>query len=65
MTLAEIRSFPQVHNNVHESVFRSYQVLDKVCELLAAKVPHEVIREIIQDLNCAPCVVSEGLKREL
>ena len=69
MTLADIRSFPtglefdagirpvdrlSRYARVHESCLRSYQVLEKVKELLEQQVPAPAILEIIADLQSAP-----------
>lgn len=59
MTLHEIRDFPTTidtgpnSGRVHESVLRSYQIVQKVKELLGQGVPPEVLLEIIGDLEGA------------
>lgn len=56
--LAEIRCFPTTlsgdHGNVHESVLRGYQIVQKVKELLRKGTPPETVLEIIEDLETAP-----------
>lgn len=57
MTLAEIRERPTHSNGVHkmhESVMRSWGVLEKTKELLRRGAPADVILEIIDDLQAAP-----------
>ncbi len=56
-TFADIRAKRTTRDNVHESVYRSYHILDKVVELLDQEVPHVVIVEIVADLRDAPDVV--------
>jgi len=58
LKLYEIRECPTVlevnsNQKYHESIFRSYQLLEKVKELLARKVPSDVILEIIRDTEHA------------
>ena len=36
---------------LHESVFRSYAVVQKLRELIEAKTPHAVLLEILNDLT--------------
>lgn len=47
---ADAESFSGPPSGYHESLLRSYQVLELVKELLDKKVDHQVIRQII-DLN--------------
>lgn len=59
MSLNEIRMMPTARpissdGAVHESIFRSYHIVQKVRELLEAKTPHGVILEIVTDLQNAP-----------
>lgn len=69
MTLAELRELPNEINvdtsamggnngHVHESVFRSYAMLQKVKQLLMSDqpVPPVVIIEMIEDVMDAPSV---------
>lgn len=59
MTLHEIRDFPTSidtgpnSGRVHESVLRSYQIVQKVKELLNQDVAPQVILEVIDDLEKA------------
>lgn len=67
MTLAELREMPTClgtgpnGSRIHESVFRSYQMLMKVRQMLMnpEKVPPYVIMEIIDDVMEAPGVDKE------
>ncbi len=60
MNLSEILEFPTTldtgpnGNRVHESVFRSYQCLEKVRELLRVESPPSVVIEIIDHIMEAP-----------
>lgn len=61
MRLAEIRAKPTVvlrdeaaPLRLHESHFRSFNLLEKVKEFLRAEVPPEKILEIIEDVELAP-----------
>jgi hypothetical protein len=58
MLLCKIRELPTIldtgSTRTHESVFRSYQTVEKVIELLKAGCPHEIILEIIEDIRHAP-----------
>lgn len=64
MTLASIRDFPSCVGTgpngprIHESCFRSYQMLMKVRELLLnpSPVPQSLILELIDDVMDAPQV---------
>jgi hypothetical protein len=61
VTLAEIREQPTQLDlpgggGVHESVFRSWAIVEKVRLLLMAKAPPDTILEIIDDLRDAPAV---------
>lgn len=60
MTFADIRSFPTAVDfggsttKVHESCLRSFQIVGKLEELIAAGAPSKVLLEIIEDLRGAP-----------
>lgn len=58
MTFAEIREMPTTHRDsnggIHESVLRSWTILEKVKELLRRNTPADVILEIVEDLQGAP-----------
>ena len=60
MRLCDIRAFPTTvklpieASGIHESVFRSYQCLEKVRDLLTRGVPADVLVELIDDLMEAP-----------
>lgn len=51
MDLNEIMKFPTVYNNTHESVYRSYQILEYVKWMLEQNMPAPVILGIIQSLQ--------------
>lgn len=54
MKCFDIRRMPTTLDMVHESVFRSYHVLEKVQELLRQQTPARVILEVIEDLQSEP-----------
>jgi hypothetical protein len=58
VTLAQIREMPTVSRDntgrTHESVFRSYHIVEKVKDLLRENTPAATILEIIEDLQDAP-----------
>jgi len=65
MKLNEIRRIPvlsseftreagDIDPKLHESVFRSFHIVEKVVELLKKRTPPEIIIEIIEDLKDAP-----------
>lgn len=58
MTLEEIRAMPldAAAFAIHESIFRSYHIVDKVVELLKEDCPAKVVLEIIEDLRNAKWV---------
>jgi len=58
VTLAEIRAMPTVIRGIeagatgaHESLLRSYHIVQKVQELLVQETPPAIILEIIEDLR--------------
>ena len=51
MKFSEIRKMPTTYDNVHESVFRSYHILEKVKELIEQKTPAYVMIELINDMQ--------------
>jgi hypothetical protein len=51
MTPAQIRRTPQIVDDIHESRFRSYHVLQYTKALLANGVPADVILDQIADLE--------------
>lgn len=59
MTLNEIRNFPTTIDTgpnlgrVHESVLRSFQVVQKTKELLERGTPAPVLLELIEDMMTA------------
>lgn len=59
MTFQEIREFPTTFIGAnggrhHESLLRSYQILQKVKELCAIECPHSLIVEMIDDMANNP-----------
>ena len=50
---ADILQCPSI-SGWHESILRSYQIVQKVKELLEAQTPTAVILEIIADLEASP-----------
>ncbi len=60
MILSEIRNFPTTIDQganearFHESLLRSWHIVQKVKELCLKGVPHDVLFEIIEDLEHAP-----------
>jgi hypothetical protein len=60
MKISEIKECPTVldlgsnDQRFHESIFRSYQILEKVKELLEKGTPGDVVLEIIQYIEECP-----------
>lgn len=60
MDISEIKMLPSTLGTgpnsprYHESLFRSYHILEKVKALLALEVPPSVVSEIIEDIEKAP-----------
>ena len=50
MKLVEIKEMPTVVDNSHESLFKSYHVLDKVKKMLERGDSKETILEVIEFL---------------
>jgi len=51
MKWKEIAKLPTTESGLHESIFRSYQILDKVKEYMARGVPYDVIYELIEEIE--------------
>ena len=51
LRLSQIAHASTVHNNVHESVFRSYQVLALVRELLEKGTPGDVVLGLLGEID--------------
>lgn len=51
MNLFEIAKMPTVINQTHESVLRSYHILQKVKDYLQTEVPYKVILDIVDELE--------------
>jgi hypothetical protein len=54
--ITEIAKYPTVISKVHESVYRSYQILLLVERLLLDGTPPEVVSQIISELRTLPSV---------
>ena len=61
MTYNRIQRMPTTLDNVHESVFRSYQILEKVKEMLSRNDSVETITETIEHLESNP-ISAESVK---
>ena len=51
MKIKEIMDYPEIVDNVHESVYRSFQILEKVKYYLSKNVPPEIVLEIIEEMQ--------------
>jgi hypothetical protein len=51
MKLLEIAKMPTCIGNKHESLLRSYWILELAKEYLSSGVPHKIILEIIEELQ--------------
>ena len=51
MKISEIQQMPRVLVGHHESLFRSYQILERVKSFLKWKVPGKVILELIEEME--------------
>lgn len=66
MTLQQIRQMPTTietadgRRKLHESLLRSFGIVDKVLELCDQKVPHAFIVEVIADLRSAPPITMDA-----
>lgn len=49
--IREIAAMPTVHNNVHESVYRSYHILAYVEDLLRRGTPGDVVRDLLDEIK--------------
>ena len=70
MKLSEIRNFPTTIDTgtngqrFHESLLRSYHIVQKVIELCERRADHEVIMELIEDMRSAPQTDYDGSERQ-
>ena len=48
MKVSEIRKMPTLHENIHESIFRSFQTLQHVKYMLKRKDSVETISDVIE-----------------
>lgn len=51
MSLSEIKKTPISIENLHESCFRSYHILDKVLEMIGRNDSKETINEVVELLR--------------
>lgn len=56
MRLSDIAKIPTTVNKVHESVYRSYHILNKVADLLHKGTPAQVVLELIAEMQDMPHV---------
>lgn len=49
--IQHIQKKPIVHENIHESIFKSYHILEKVVRYLELNTPNEVILELIAEMK--------------
>jgi hypothetical protein len=54
MTIEDIKNTQTVYKNVHESLYRSYQTLEKVKVMLNRKDSVETILEVIEHIELNP-----------
>ena len=54
MTIEELKNYPTVIDNNHESLYRSYQLMEKVITMLERGDSTETIFEIIQEVIKEP-----------
>lgn len=54
MNILNIVNEPTTVNDIHESVYRSYHILNLVEDLLGRGVPSDVILELLRELREAP-----------
>jgi hypothetical protein len=50
-SIQEIKKFTTIKNNVHESIYQSYQTLQLVKEMLVRKDSHETILMVIEEIE--------------
>lgn len=51
MSMKEIKTMPTCVNNIHESVYRSYHILNKVLEMVNRGDSQETINEVVESLK--------------
>lgn len=61
MKILEIVELPTTINNVSESCYRSYAILEMTIELLKKETPAEVILSLIQEMREVPRIEKEYL----
>lgn len=54
MYLRDVSNYPTTINSIHESVYRSYHILDKVLDWLKCGVPADVLLELVEEMKTAP-----------
>jgi hypothetical protein len=52
--LKGIQKTPTILENIHESCFRSYHILEHVLKMIEREDSKETIFEIVEFLNCYP-----------
>ena len=52
--IREIAAMPTEYNRIHESCFRSWNIVDEVLKLLGRGVPGDVVRELILEMKDGP-----------
>ena len=51
MKVSDIAKCPTVQDNVHESMYRSFQILDKVKYWLREGMPTKLVLELIDEME--------------
>ena len=51
MDIKTISELPTCVNNIHESVLRAYQILERTKEFLRKGVPSDIILELIEEME--------------
>ena len=49
-------NYPTINNNIHESLFRSYHILNTIEMLLEKNVPSDVVLSLLKELRDRPHV---------
>lgn len=58
--LIEISKYPTVHERVHESIFRSYHILNKVKEMISRGDSQQTISEAIELMESSDSNIENG-----
>jgi hypothetical protein len=51
MDFTTIKELPTTYKNIHESIYRSYHIVQKIEELLQQGINNDILLEIIRHLN--------------